>query len=181
MAPPEGGRVLNLEQMRARQRALADFGDLALRSDSLDEVLHEACRLVADALGTDLAKILEIEEGGEAALIKAGVGWRQEQRIVGRRVPFSDRSSETYSLKLGEPVVSRDIREEERFEFADFLIDHGAVSLVNVPLFLPGGKAYGLLQVDSRELRDFGEEDIQFLRTYATILGPVNRPAAQGA
>jgi two-component sensor histidine kinase len=30
-----------------------------------------------------------------------------------------------------------------------------------------------LLQVDSRELRDFGEEEIAFLRVYATILGPV--------
>ncbi len=172
-APLKGDRVPNLEKMRARQRALADFGDHALRSDSLDEVLHEACRLVADALGVDLAKILEIEEGGEAALVKAGVGWREEQKVVGRRLPFSDRSSEIYSLERGEPVISRDIREEERFKFADFLIDHGVVSLVNVPLFLPGGKAYGLLQVDSRELRDFGEEDIQFLRTYAAILGPV--------
>src|SRR3954447_6203515 len=31
-----------------RQRVLAEFGDLALRSDDLDEVLTEACRLVAE-------------------------------------------------------------------------------------------------------------------------------------
>ena len=30
-----------------------------------------------------------------------------------------------------------------------------------------------MLQVDSRELREFGDRDIGFLRTYATILGPV--------
>ena len=162
----------NLEQVRTRQKVLADFGDFALRSDSLDEVLHEACRLVSDGLGTDLAKVVEIEESGETALVKAGVGWRPG--IVGnRRLPLSERSSETYSLKNGAPVVSRNIHEEDRFEFAEFLIDHGAMSLVNVPIFLPGGKPYGLLQVDSRELRDFGERDIEFLRTYATILGPV--------
>ncbi|SDY92288.1 sensor histidine kinase [Citreimonas salinaria] len=161
----------NLEQMRARQKMLADFGHFALRSDDLDEVLHEACRLVSDALDTDLAKILEIEEGGKAALVKAGVGWQEE--ITGKRLPFSDRSSETYALKHGEPVVSRNVREETRFEFADFLIDNGVVSLVNVPIFLPAGKAYGLLQVDSREQRDFGDDDIEFLRTYAIILGPV--------
>ena len=161
-----------LEQMRIRQRVLADFGEFALGSDSLDEVLQEACRLVADALGADLAKILEIEEDGAAALVKAGVGW--QPGIVGKqRLPFSERSSETYSLKAREPVISRDIRDEDRFEFADFLIEHGAVSLVNVPIFLPGGEPYGLLQVDSRELRDFGDDDIAFLRVYATILGPV--------
>lgn len=161
-----------LEQMKIRQRVLAEFGDFALRCDDLDEVLHEACRLVSDALDTDFAKVLEIEEGGAAALVKAGIGWRPG--IVGEeRLPFSERSSETYSLKVREPVISRDIREEDRFEFADFLIEHGAVSLVNVPIFLPGGEAYGLLQVDSRELRDFDKEDIAFLRVYATILGPV--------
>ena len=41
-----------LEQMKNRQRVLAEFGDFALRCDDLDEVLHEACRLVADALGS---------------------------------------------------------------------------------------------------------------------------------
>lgn len=29
---------------------LADFGDLALQSEDLDDVLMEACRLVAEAL-----------------------------------------------------------------------------------------------------------------------------------
>lgn len=161
-----------MEQMNIKQKVLADFGDFALRSDSLDDVLHEACRLVAKALNAEFAKVLEIEEGGEAALVKAGVGWNPG--IVGKeRLLFSERSSETYALERHEPVVSRNIKKENRFDFADFLVDHGVVSLVNVPIFLPGEKAYGLLQVDSSELRDFDERDTEFLRTYATILGPV--------
>ncbi|MBL6081874.1 PAS domain S-box protein [Belnapia sp. T18] len=44
---------------------------------------------------------------------------------------------------------------------------------MNVPVFLPGGQPYGLLEVDSREPRDFSEGDTEFLRTYATTLGPV--------
>lgn len=160
------------EQMMARQRVLAEFGDLALRSDDLDEVLTEACRLVAGALGADLAKVLEIEHDRRSLLVRAGVGWRPD--VVGRtRLPMGDRSSEAYAIEAGRPVISNDIREEDRFEFADFLKEHGAVALVNVPVFLPGGRPYGLLQVDSREARDFAEQDIEFLRTYATILGPV--------
>ena len=34
--------MADLEQMVARQRVLADFGDLALRSEDLNEVLSEA-------------------------------------------------------------------------------------------------------------------------------------------
>jgi two-component sensor histidine kinase len=160
------------EQMTARQRILADFGDLALRIDDLDEVLTEACRLVGEALGTDLAKVLEIEHDRQRLLVRAGVGWRPG--VVGEtRLPMGERSSETYAIEAGRPVVSPDIAREDRFEFAAFLREHGAVALVNVPVFLPGGRPYGLLQVDSREPRDFGEADVEFLRTYATILGPV--------
>lgn len=162
----------NMEETEIRQKVLADFSEFALRSDSLDDVLNEACRLVAAALNADLAKVLEVEEGGKSALVKAGFGWKPG--IVGKeRILFSERSSEGYALDRGEPVISRNINDENRFDFADFLVDHGVVSLVNVPIYLPGRKPYGLLQVDSSEMRKFGDTDIQFLRTYATILGPV--------
>jgi two-component sensor histidine kinase len=160
------------DQFISRQKVLADFGELALRSEDLDEILTEACRLVGEALGTDIAKLVEIEADGEGLVVRAGVGW--QPGIVGEeRLPMSERSSETYSITAGEPVISQDINHEGRFEFAEFLKEHGVISLVNVPIFLPGEKAYGLLQVDSRERRDFDQEDIEFLRTYSTILGPV--------
>lgn len=38
------------ERVIRRQRALADFGEFALRNENLDEVLTEACRLVGEAL-----------------------------------------------------------------------------------------------------------------------------------
>jgi two-component sensor histidine kinase len=158
--------------MLARQKALADFGEFALRSDNLDEVLHEACRIIADTLHTELAKVLEIEHGAQEVLVRAGVGWRPG--IVGhQRIPMGERSSESYAIEIAAPVITKDIRSEPRFDVPQFMKEQGAIALVNVPIFLPGGKPYGLLQVDSLEPRDFGEGDISFLRTYATVLGPV--------
>jgi two-component sensor histidine kinase len=155
-----------------RQRVLANFGEFALRNEDFEAVLTEACRLVAEALGTDFAKVLEIDHDRQELLVRAGVNWRPG--VVGeKRLPMGERSSETYSIEQGKPVVTKDVREEQRFEVADFMREHGIVAMVNVPIFLPGGRAYGLLQVDNREPRDFAEEDTEFLRTYATILGPV--------
>lgn len=160
------------EQMLKRQRTLADFGEFALRNEDLDAVLTEACRLVGEALGADLAKVLEIDHERQELLVRAGAGWRPG--IVGRmRLPMGERSSETYSIERGEPVISPDIQKENRFDFPEFMKEHGVVALVNVPIFVPGRRAYGLLQVDSRVPREFSEEDAGFLRTYATILGPV--------
>lgn len=160
------------DEMLRRQQVLADFGEFALRSQDLDEVLTEACRLVCAALGTNLAKVLEIEDGEQFALVRAGVGWRAG--IVGHaRIPLGERSSEAYSIEKAMPVYTPNIDKEERFDIPEFMKEHGAKALVNVPIFLPGGKAYGLLQVDARQPHDFGEDDTEFLRTYATVLGPV--------
>lgn len=70
-------------------------------------------------------------------------------------------------------MISQDISKEDRFEVPPFMKEAGVVALVNVPILRPGGQPYGLLQVDAMEPRAFGEDDIQFLRTYSTILGPV--------
>ena len=162
----------NREQMVRRQRVLADFGDLALRCEDLQQVLTEACRLVGEALETDLAKVLEIDPEKRDLLVRAGVGW--QPGIIGHtRLPMGERSSETFSIEQAKPVVSPNIHTEERFDFPAFMKENGVIALVNVPVILPGGRAYGLLQVDSRTPRRFDQEDIEFLRTYASILGPV--------
>jgi two-component sensor histidine kinase len=162
----------NLDEMVERQRVLAAFGEFALRCEDLDAVLTECCRLVAAALNADLAKVMEIEQDGEHLLIRAGVGWRPG--VVGEiRLPMCEQSSEQYSIRQGRPVITKDIAHEDRFVLPPFLKDHGVVALVNTPIFLPGGKPYGLLQVDMCEPRDLDEQDIEFLRTYTAILGPV--------
>lgn len=158
--------------MMKRQKILADFGEFAIHSENLDDVLMEACRLVGQALGTGRAKVLEIQQDRQELFVRAGVGWRED--VVGTvRLQMNERSSETYSIRAGEPVITRDIATETRFDVPAFMKEAGVVALVNVPIFVPGDRPYGILQVDDTKPRDFGENEIQFLRTYATILGPV--------
>jgi PAS domain S-box-containing protein len=160
------------EALIRQRKVLADFGDFALQSEDLDAVLHEACRLVGEALGTSRAKVLEIEPGGESLFVRAGVGW--DPSVVGLvHVSMTENSSESYAIKMGRPVITQDISQEERFELPDFLKEAGIVALANVPIFLPGKRAFGLLQVDDTKPRDFDQDDTEFLRTYANILGPV--------
>lgn len=164
--------MTNRNEFVRRQLALAEFGEFVLDHDDLQPILQEACRLIAEALQVDLAKVLEIQAQNDSALVRAGVGWAQG--IVGHeRVPLSQASSESYALEQGEPVICRDINDETRFEFPQFLKTHGVVAMVNVPIFLPGRTPYGLIQVDARSPREFDEEDIAYLKTYAMTLGPV--------
>jgi hypothetical protein len=61
-------------KLMRQQTILSKFGELALRSDDLDEILTEACRLVAEAMGTELAKVVELQGDGKTLKVRAGVG-----------------------------------------------------------------------------------------------------------
>jgi two-component sensor histidine kinase len=165
-----GSSERDQDESLAQQAALANFGGLALKSNDLDEILGEACRLVGEALRTDLAKVVELGADGETLLVRAGVGWRPG--IVGQiRTNIADPFPEGLVLRSHEPIVSSDLTQESRFTIPEFVVEHGVKATVCV--LIPGIDslpAYGVLQVDSRELRDFGEEHMAFLSTYANML-----------
>jgi len=157
-------------KLRHQQIILAQFGELALTSESLDEILSEACRIVGQALGTDLAKVMELLEDGETLLVRAGVGWKPD--VVGQvTIAVTDYTSEGHALRTGEPMISPDIEKETRFTYPAFLTDNGVKAVANVIII--GGKdrpPFGILQVNSRTPRRFTDKDIVFLCSYANLL-----------
>jgi two-component sensor histidine kinase len=171
MAPTQDNRDRAVDQ----QRALAAFGEVALGAEDLSAVLTEACRLVGQALSTDLAKVVELTPDGKAMLVRAGVGWKPG--VVNEvLVSADDDTPEGLTLKDG-AVISPDINREERFSYHEFLKDNGVQAFVNVLILSGKGRPpYGVLQVDSRSPREFHQSDIEFLRTYANLLGAaINR------
>jgi PAS domain-containing protein len=161
--------VDHLTRLR-RETILAKFGELALRCDDLDEILTEACRLIGEALGTDLAKVMELEDNGKTLFARAGVGWKPG--VVGAiKLKVADNTSEGLALKTGEPMISPDIEQETRFAYPAFLTDNGVKAVANVIII--GGKdrpPFGILQIDSRKPRQFSDDDTAFLRGYANLL-----------
>ncbi len=159
-----------LEALR-HETTLVRFGEFALKSDDLDEILTEACHLVGHALGTELAKVMELQDDGKTLSVRAGVGWMPG--VVGQvTLMAEDDTSEGHALKTGEPMISPNIDEETRFRYPAFLTDNGVKAVANVIII--GGKdrpPFGILQIDSRKPREFTEKDTSFLRSYANLLG----------
>ncbi len=158
------------ERLQKQQDVLAKFGELALRSDNLDTILTEACRLVGEALDTDLAKVMEMQSDGLTLLVRSGVGWKTD--VVGKiKVQATKQSSEGYALQTGLPVISDDIDHETRFTYADFIKNNRVKAIVSVIILGAEDKPpYGILQVDSRTPRSFNEQDTKFLRGYANLI-----------
>ncbi len=157
-------------ELLRQQNVLAQFGERALKLNDLDEILHQACSLAREALGSDLAKVMELQDDGITLLVRAGVGW--PPGIVGSvTVKAEEGSSEGYALQTGQPTISTDIDAEQRFSYPSFLKDAGVKALVNVIIIGGEGKRpYGILQVDNRHPRAFTEDDTNFLRGYANLI-----------
>jgi PAS domain S-box-containing protein len=166
------GERMKIEDTLLRQRkVLARFGELALASDDIEQILDEACRLVGDALETNLAKFMQLEEDGITFFVRNGVGWTPD--VVGKvRVQAREGTPEIYSLNTNAPVISTDVSTETRFLYHDFQTNNGVKAFVNVLVHGANGeRPFGIFEVDSRIPRQFTDSDIDFLRGYSNLLG----------
>ncbi len=161
--------------MLRQQSVLARFGEFALKAEDTDAILTEACRLVGEGLGTDLAKVIEFERHGDPRrdrlLVRAGIGWRPG--IVGQlRMTPAEAPVEALAVETEEPILCTDVAADTRFVLPDFLIEHGVKAFANVLILgTDSHPPFGVLEVDSRVARDFIPSDIAFLRSYANLIG----------
>jgi two-component sensor histidine kinase len=162
---PDNGEV---ERLRKQAMALSHFGGHALRTHDLDALREEAAKLVSEAMGIELVKVIELLPDGDTMLVRAGVNWNPG--VVGHATFGAHRDSPAgYALQENKPVISPDTDTEDRFQIPQLLVGHSVRSMVNV--VIRGERAaWGVLEVDSRQHRDFNEDDLSFLQNYANLL-----------
>jgi len=163
------GNSNEADRLRKQVSTLAEFGKGALRVDDVGALLQESTRLVSDAIEVDLVKVLELLPDGETMLVRAGVNW--SPGVVGHAtIPAHEGSAAGYALQTGEPVITENVETEARFQIPMLLTRHGVKSTVNVLIRGEEDKPFGILEVDSRQLRNFAQDDVDFLQNYANLL-----------
>ena len=164
---PSGDR---LRAWSEQQAALAEFGLIALRSQDLDAILQRACELVARGLRAPIAKVLEALPGRNELLLRAAVGVPTDVATAGTTtVPGGHGSAAGYIMLADKPVISH-VPTETRFELSEVVRRTDVVVSLNV-LILCEDRVYGTLEVDCQEEREFTTDDVNFLQTYANLLG----------
>src|SRR5260221_2213732 len=158
------GVVVSREELQVRlaqQQAVARIGQLALTKVPLQEVLDEACRVIAAQLHADFAGVLELLPDESAFVIQAGVGWK----TTGNVIPAVPRSQGGYTLRSTGPVIMRDVARETRFNVSPLAAAEGITSGLSVSI----GSA-GVLGAHTRRRRNFSEHDVTFLEAVASVL-----------
>src|SRR2546423_1633245 len=170
-----------LRELRGRakqQEAVARLGERALIESDLQKLFDEIVTTIAEILGVEFVKILELEPGDAELLLRAGHGWRPG--AVGTAHESSGRHSQAgYALASGGPIIVTDLKSETRFEIPALLRDHGVNSGVSVTIAGRDGRAYGVLGVHTARRRRFGEHEVSFVVAIANLIaGAIQRRQA---
>jgi two-component system, cell cycle sensor histidine kinase and response regulator CckA len=160
-----------LRERLRQQAAVAQLGEHALGRVELFTLMDEASVIVAETLGVEFCKILELLPDGKALLLRAGVGWKAG--LVGQATVGAGINSQAgYTLLSNEPVIVKDLRTDERFSGPPLLREHGVVSGLSV-IIGPRDRPLGVLGAYTTKPRSFTEDDIHFLEAVANVLSPV--------
>jgi PAS domain S-box-containing protein len=172
-------RLLQELRTRARQQqAVAHLSEKALIEVDLQKLFDEVAATVAEILGVEFVKILELTPGDTELLLRAGVGW--SEGLIGMAHESTGRhSSGGYVLASGAPIIVTDLKSEKRFEAPSLLAQHGVNSGVSVAIAGRDGRAYGVLGAYTARRRRLGEQDVAFLSAIANVIaGAIQRRQA---
>jgi two-component system cell cycle sensor histidine kinase/response regulator CckA len=151
-----------------QQAAITDLGALALNGEDIDQLMEATVFSLAEDLGVEYSKILELQPDGETLLLKHGVGWGAGQ-VGHTTVDAGERSQAGYTLLSNHPVIVVDLPSETRFSGPDLLTSHSVVSGVSVIIQGTHGP-YGILGAHTRQRRLFTEDDVHFLQALANVV-----------
>jgi PAS domain S-box-containing protein len=153
---------------RARQQArVAELGRRALTGIDLGQLMEEAAALLAADLGVEYVNLLELLPDG-TAVFRAGVGWRAG--LVGGLTVELAAGTPAGQVVLDQvPVLSEDLRADDRFPAQSVAREHGVVSSLTVPLY-GQARPLGVIGVHSARPRLFPEADVHFVQSVANVV-----------
>mmetsp|Transcript_12138 Transcript_12138/g.19592 ORF Transcript_12138/g.19592 Transcript_12138/m.19592 type:complete len:709 (-) Transcript_12138:1233-3359(-) len=156
--------------LKLLQHALDTFRRRSEKHTDLMKIMEEMCLIVGRALQSEYVKILELLQGGEALLLRAGTGWKDG--LVGNAlVGTSTQSQSGYALATNRPVIVENFNSETRFNWPTLHQGHGVFSGVSVVI---GSycqlRPYGVLGLHSAKRRMFTQSEVNFLQGMAGVL-----------
>ena len=150
-------------------RLAARYAVMAGQSDDLPALQQEACRIGAEGLEADFAKLLAYQAADHSFLVQAGVGWRPG--VVGRsRLEADTGTAAGFTWHTGQSVISNTLANDARFQTPGLLAEHGLARSINIPVPGDGPAPFGVLEVESSQGGTFVTDDLCFLQLIAHSL-----------
>jgi GAF domain-containing protein len=152
------------ESAARRMEALAGLARTISEEDYLDRILQAISEMVAETLDSPVCSIMLVDEDRRELVISAArcsspdylhkMPLKIEDSLIGRVV------------REGRVIVIRDVLEEKQYRYPELARRTGLASLLSVPL-MTREKAIGTINLYTREVRHFSEDEIGFVKVVA--------------
>jgi GAF domain-containing protein len=152
------------ESAARRMEALAGLARTISETDYLDRILQAISEMVAETLDSPVCSIMLVDEDRRELVISAArcsspdylhkMPLKIEDSLIGRVV------------REGRVIVIRDVLEEKQFRYPELARRTGLASLLSVPL-MTREKVIGTINIYTREVRQFTEDEIGFVKVVA--------------
>lgn len=160
---------LGLADAEQEARLLSRIVETISAGLDLDGVVQGVARLVTQTTDTDVCFVHLLDD--------------ERQRLVlrGATPPF-DRQAGSITLAVGEGVsgwvaehgepvvITDDKRSDPRYQYIPALRGEEFTSMASVPVVTASGQLVGVLNVHSRQRRDFSEADVHLLQSVAGLM-----------
>ncbi len=161
--------IKKLRSRASRQSAIARLGEKALTSFDVDALCDEATRLIGRTLRVDLCTVLELLPDQTNLRLRAAHGLPAGQS-VDRQIELASSPQVRRALADGGPVVLQDVRAEARAALLPYARQAGVTS--GLIIAIPGPeRPLGVVTAHAVSRRVFADEDVDFLKAMANVLG----------
>ncbi|HLI83278.1 MAG TPA: GAF and ANTAR domain-containing protein [Bryobacteraceae bacterium] len=152
------------ENAARRMEALAGLARTITEADYLDRILQAISAMVAETFESPVCSIMLVDEDRRELVISAAqcsspdylhkMPLKIEDSLIGRVV------------REGRPVMVANVLEEKQYRYPELARKTGIASLLSVPL-VTREKVIGTINIYTREVRQFSEEEIGFVKVVA--------------
>ena len=168
--PASGASSPVSDEVVARLSFLHEFAQLATHARDWDELMRTVVDRTTIAMGVEVCSFYLLDRDGRTLSLAATNGLDQEQ--VGKvslelGQGLTGRAAETRT-----PVMSRDVAADERFSWVRGFDLAGLHAMLCMPLVWDE-QVIGVLNVQTRQVRDFAPEEVEFLATIAALLAGI--------
>ena len=154
------------KKLPAQIAALREITRAISAAWSLEEILALITRKVARVMDVDSCSIYLLDDGDTYLVLKATTGLAAE--AIGRARLKLGEGLTGHAAKIGKPVAASHASRDPHFKFLPETKESMFQSLLAMPL-VARGKVIGAINVQTREGREYSEDEIELLSIIADV------------
>ena len=163
-----------LKRLNRTLKAISDSSQAMMRSTNETELLHEVCRIIVEDCGHAMVWIGYAEDNEAKTVRPVAYAGFEEGYVETLKITWADtkrgRGPTGTAIRTGKPSACRNILTDPLFKpWREEATERGYASSTVLPL-MAGGKAFGAVNIYSRESDPFSEDEIKLLTELADDL-----------